>query len=123
MKWSGLLTAGDRYGHLKCYRARDEHGTWILGNKKYAVAILNTLGMKDAKGTNVPITSTRTGVENKESGLLNPTTTTLFRRCVGIARFTRRFRGDISFAVQELSHALARPNQADMTRLEKSDRC
>eukprot|EP00972_Heterocapsa_arctica_P001791 255935-Heterocapsa_arctica.AAC.1 len=48
LKWSVPLQEGDSYGHLKCHRARVSIGTWILGNLKYAAAILNELGEQAA---------------------------------------------------------------------------
>eukprot|EP00972_Heterocapsa_arctica_P094355 13914125-Heterocapsa_arctica.AAC.1 len=109
LKWSIPLEEGSSYGHLNCHRARLADGTWILGNPNYEKAIIEELGMENAKPSPMPTTSTRSA-EEVDSPKLDATLTTKFRRCVGIARFMRNFRGDINFVVKELSHGLAAPN-------------
>jgi len=69
----------------------------------------------------VPISTTRIAAE-ADSPKLGAEGTTKFRRCVGITRFMRNFRGDIIIVVKELSHRLAPPTHADWTRFEKSAR-
>ncbi len=47
VKWSDIIKEGMRYSHLKRHRVLAKDGLWDLGNKKYPVEILRTLGMED----------------------------------------------------------------------------
>ena len=120
MKWSKLFTVGDRYSFLKCHRYIELEGTWILGNQKYALKIISIMEMENANPSDVPISETRSEEENDDKeGHLDESRATIFRQCVGMARFDRQYRSDKNFTVKELSHALKTPHEKDWKRLKK----
>ena len=121
LKWSAAFQAGDSYSHLKCFRKKEKDGTWILGNPKYINDILDALRLEQAVGVPTPITSTRIP-EDLEGQKLDDEHVQIFRRCVGIARFLRKYRGDLNYTVKELSHALRDPREADWQRLKRLGR-
>ena len=108
----------ERYSHLKRHRVLAKDGLWDLGNKKYPVEILRTLGMEDCNPLFVPSTSTRTQEELDGADDLNAEETSICRRGVGLRRFYRSFRGDRNYVAKELAHALKTPKTSDMARLK-----
>ena len=122
LKWSEpIFPCGESYSHLKCKRIRTPTGTWIPGNNKYANEVISTLGMQDCKPAPTPCVSTREA-EGDGGDLLIGDEAYKFRKCVGLLRFLRRYRGEINFTVKELSRGLARPHAKDMVRLKRCAR-
>eukprot|EP00971_Amphidinium_carterae_P344215 6484464-Amphidinium_carterae.1 len=122
-KWSSPIGQNNEsYSHLKCKRIRTPTGSWISGNSKYSQAILEKLGLMNAKPCSTPIVSTRSPEEELTAEALSAQNTYRYRKCVGLLRFLRRYRGDLNFAVKELSKALSKPSQHDMARLKKTAR-
>ncbi|CAK0822283.1 unnamed protein product [Prorocentrum cordatum] len=91
-KVSKLLKVGAKYQHLKGGRVRVEGGMFQTGNRKYADKIIELLNL------------------GKE--------TSLYRQCVGIARYMVNYVTEVTFAVHVLSKRLATPTDNDMKRLK-----
>ena len=119
LKWTGLLGVGSRYSFLRCERARTEEGTWILGDKRHTEKMINLLGLGAAKAVDTPMVRLRDSDTDESRAPLDSHSATLYRRCVGLARYDRAHRGDKSFVVKELSHGLASPTLGDMARLRR----
>jgi hypothetical protein len=115
LKISPLLQIGMRYSHLKCGRSRLQDGMYISGNVKYTVAILESLKMETCKSAVSPIV-TQLLNEDKED-MCESEEATLFRHCVGVARFLVNSRPDLIFVVHILSKRLSAPCKADIGRL------
>eukprot|EP00971_Amphidinium_carterae_P313310 6226455-Amphidinium_carterae.1 len=82
MKWSKLLTVGDKYSFLKQQRVVTEDGVFLCANDKYTEDILASMSMSKCAGSPTPITMLRTG---DESPLLDEEKTKCFRHCVSVA--------------------------------------
>ena len=117
MKWSPLLVNGMRYSHLKNYRVISPEGTMILPNPKYSQDIIQSLGLEGAKPAPTPIINTRSPEDTQYP--LQESEVKLYRHCVSVARFLRNYLPASNYAVKELSHGLAHPNEADMARLRR----
>ena len=120
-KWSQLLWPGHRYSFLKCERVRTSTGAWILGNQKHTDEIVSLLELKDAKSAPTPIACTRE-IAELELPEIDDARKTIFRTCVGIARYQLKHRGAENFAVKELSHGLSRTTEADWNCLKRFGR-
>ena len=106
-----------RYSHLKNFRIIREDGVFIYPNDKYAIDIVQSLGLERSKVAPTPISETRKPGEEAEP--LSAEDATLYRHCVSVARFLRNFMPVSSYAVKELSHGLSSPTEADMRRLKR----
>ena len=121
LKWSQLLWPGHRYSFLKCERVRTSTGAWILGNQKHTDEIVSLLELKDAKTAPTPITCTRE-IEELELPEIDDARKTIYRTCVGLARYQLKHRGAENLAVKELSHGLSLTTEADWNRLKRFGR-
>ena len=81
------------YHHLKCQRIRTVDGAWIKGNRRYLQAAVKELGLERAKFSPTPMASTRC-VAYLELG---PAETYKFRKCGGLLRYYRRYKGQARF--------------------------
>ncbi|CAK0814682.1 unnamed protein product, partial [Prorocentrum cordatum] len=113
---SKLLKVGAKYQHLKGGRVRVEGGMFLMGNKKYADKIIELLNLGKAKSSPTPIVAK---LLKEDSGHpLNAEETSVYRQCVGIARYMVNQVTEVTFAVHVLSKRLAAPTDNDMKRLK-----
>ena len=123
LKFSEIVYPGMRYSHLQASRLVTSQGTLIVACSRYITDILGTMGMQMCSGAPTPTTTVRSGNPEADGQLLEAEEHRVFRRVVGIARFLRTLRPDISFAVKERSHRLAAPRVRDLERCKRLRRC
>ena len=120
MKWSRICGPGDAYEFLKAKRVVVENGIFIFPHQKYIYDILKSLNMLNCKPATTPIVSLPTA-EEKEFPL-NVQEAGLFRHCVGVLRFLRRYVLVLNFVARVLSQGLSLPTQGDLKRLKRCAR-
>ncbi|CAK0850526.1 unnamed protein product, partial [Prorocentrum cordatum] len=120
IKVSKLLKVGAKYQHLKGGRMRVEDGMFLTGNRKYADKILELLNLGKAKSSPTPIVTKL--LQGDFEHPLNAEETSLYRQCVGIARYMVNYVTEVTFAVHVLSKRLATPTDNDMKRLKQFGR-
>ncbi|CAK0818910.1 unnamed protein product [Prorocentrum cordatum] len=91
-----------------------EDGMFLTGNRKYADQIIELLNLGKAKSSSTPIV-TKLLQEDSEHPL-NAEETSLYRQCVGIARYMVNYVTEVAFAVHVLSKRLAAPTDNDTKR-------
>ncbi|CAK0831086.1 unnamed protein product, partial [Prorocentrum cordatum] len=116
IKVSKLLKVGAKCQHLKGGRVRVEDGMFSTGNRKYADKIIELLHLGKAKSSPTPIV-TKLLQEDFEHPLIAEETS-LYRQCVGIARYMVNYVTEVTFAVHVLSKRLATPTDYDMKMLK-----
>ncbi|CAK0871316.1 unnamed protein product, partial [Prorocentrum cordatum] len=116
IKVSKLLKVGDKYNHLKGGRVRVHDGMFLTGNRKYADKIVELLNLGRAKSSPTPIVTKLLEDDLKEP--LDADDATLYRQCVGIARYMINYITEATFAVHVLSKRMSKPTVNDMKRLK-----
>ena len=81
----------------------------LTGNRKYIDAILRALNLEKSKPAQVPIT-TKLAVEDNEEPL-NTEDHTLYRSCVGTARYLVAYVPEAIFAVHVCQRGWRSPRQ------------
>ena len=103
---------------LKNFHIIFNDGTLIQPNRKYTEDILKTLNMSDCAGSPTPITKTRT-IDDVSEELADEQEIWNYRHAVSVARFLRKYKPEINFAVKGLSHGLKSPTREDYNRFKR----
>ena len=117
----GVHREGAEYDQLKRFRKRLDGVMTIESNPKYLDAVLELLGLEDAK--DVPTPSFPAHKEKLTTGeLLNLAETTVYRQCVGNLLYYTQDRAGAQYEVSILGSMLGNPTQGSMIGLKRVTR-
>ena len=81
--------------------------------------LIDSLGLKGARGVDTPASDQHKLHEDEEPEYLPKEQGTLYRACVARCNFLGLDRPDIQYAAKEVSRGMANPTQDDLVRLKR----
>ena len=118
-----LSSSGQSVRILGRLLSREASGYSLEADPRHAEIIINSLGLKNAKGLSTAGVKLQSEEEAELSQrLLSPADTTSFRSCVMRAAYMSSERPDCQYCVKELAREMSSPTEASMRRLRRLGR-